>query len=289
MRHGPKRLEADPLIDVQSGNRSWWTDHTMSYDWRNKIPVEPYTAAWYDESDKRFVEGAALFAHGQHPFDQIIPFAELRGKRVLEIGCGMGLHSELIARAGARLTSIDLSDTSVMATSRRLALKGIESDVRLMDAEQLDFPDESFDFIWSWGVIHHSAHTGRVVRQIHRVLKTGGECRIMVYNLAGMPAYLTMMCEYSWKFWRGRSLDECLWAGTDGFTARYYSRDMLSDLFKTFFDDVSVESMGQDADAVPLPRQLRKYVKRLYSIGKQKELSRSRGAFLFVTARKQSG
>lgn len=286
MREGPKRQDADELGDVQASNQAWWTERTMSYDWNEKISSEKYSAAWFDEIDQRFIFGARLFAHGQHPFDQVIPLKSLWGKRVLEIGCGMGLHSELMARAGANLTSIDLSETSVMATKRRFALKGLKGDIRQIDAEHINFPDGEFDFVWSWGVIHHSSHTGRVIRDIHRLLKPGGECRVMVYSLAGMPAYITMMLKYSWQFWCGKSLDECLWAGTDGFTARYYSRDMLSDIFKTFFDDVTVASHGQDADAIPLPRQLRKMVAPFVSVARRRDYANRRGAFLFVTARK---
>jgi SAM-dependent methyltransferase len=127
-----------------------------------------------------------------------------------------------------------------------------------------------------------------VVREIHRVLKPGGECRAMVYNLGGMPAYITMMLDYSWKFWRGRSLDECLWAVTDGFTARYYSRDMLTDIFTTFFEPVSVVTYGQDADAVPLPSGLRRLALRFVPLTKQRERARQRGAFVFATATKQA-
>jgi 2-polyprenyl-3-methyl-5-hydroxy-6-metoxy-1,4-benzoquinol methylase len=284
MRGGAKRSEDVPLQDVQAANQAWWTDHTMSYDWNDKIARTPLSAEWFEDADRRFIHGARLFAHDREPFDRLIPFGDLKGKRVLEIGCGMGLHSELMARSGAELTSIDLSPTSVDATTRRFALKGLRGDVRQMDAETLAFPDGTFDFVWSWGVIHHSAHTGRVIREIHRVLKPGGECRVMVYNLAGMPAYLTMMLEYSWKFWRGKSLDECLWATTDGFTARYYSRDMLSDIFSIFFEPVSVTTYGQDADAAPLPAKLRRAVLKWTREARQRELVRRRGAFLFATA-----
>jgi len=286
MRGGAKRRETVQLDQVQSANQDWWTQHTMSYDWNDRIGGEKFSGSWFDAADQRFIHGARLFAHDKRPFDLIIPFERLAGKRVLEIGCGMGLHSELIKRAGAELTSIDLSETSVEATTRRFALKGLEGDIRQMDAETLAFPDGTFDFVWSWGVIHHSSRTGRVVREIHRVLKPGGECRVMVYNLAGMPAYITMMMEYSWQFWRDRSLDECLWAVTDGFTARYYSRDMLADLFNTFFEPVEVVTYGQDADVVPLPAALRRFALKLVSPAKQRQRVRQRGAFVFATATK---
>ena len=161
-------------------------------------------------------------------FGRIIPFDAIRGRRVLEIGCGMGLHTETLVRAGADVTTIDISETSVDATARRLAIKGLKADVRRMDAEILEFPDASFDFVWSWGVIHHSAMTGRIVRQIDRVLKAGGELGEGVES-RGDARHTTMARRYMTGFWRGRSLDECLWRDTDGFTARYYSRDQLAD------------------------------------------------------------
>src|SRR5262249_31175049 len=161
---------------------------------------------------------------------RILPFDTLEGRAVLEIGCGMGLHSELLVRAGARVTAIDISDTSVDATRRRLALKGLSATVCQMDARALEFSADSFDFVWSWGVIHHSAQTAVILREIHRVLRPGAEVRFMVYNLDGMSAYVTICRDYLLGFWRGRTIDECLWARTDGYMARHYSRDMLADL-----------------------------------------------------------
>ena len=230
-----KRTDKDIDVDGnQAGNRQWWTDHTMSYDWKDKIKAERLSPAWFDQIDQRFIHGARLFAHDKAPFDRIIPFERLKGQSVLEIGCGMGLHTELITGAGANLTSIDISDTSVETTRRRLALKKLSADVRQMDARTLDFPDSSFDLVWSWGVIHHSAQTAAVVKDISRVLKPGGEVRFMVYNIDGMSAYATIVRDYLFGFWRGRSLDECLWKRSDGFMARYYSKDMLTDILRLF-------------------------------------------------------
>jgi ubiquinone/menaquinone biosynthesis C-methylase UbiE len=203
---------------------------------------------------------------------------------VLEIGCGMGLHSELIARAGAKFTAIDISDTSIEATTRRLALRQLSANVTLMDARALDFPDASFDFVWSWGVIHHSAQTARIIKEIHRVLSPGGETRIMVYNLDGMSAYTTIIRDYLSGFWRGRSLDDCLWQRSDGFMARHYTKDMLSDIMRLFFSDVRAETFGQESDAVPLPRQLRPLLTRMMPTESLARRANARGSFLFITA-----
>ena len=281
-----KRTERQTLDAVALGNRRWWTGHTMSYDWNDPVGAEKFSAAWFDEIDRRFIDAARLFAHDGTPFDRIIPFDRLKDRAVLEIGCGMGLHSELMAKAGAHVTAIDVSDTSIEATRRRAALKDFVIDLRQGDAATMDFPDDSFDFVWSWGAIHHAAYTGRIVRQIHRVLKPGGQARVMVYNLDGMPAYATFVRKHLLGFWRGHSLDRALWADTDGFSARYYTRDTLADLFNTFFDKTSVEVYGQEADALPLPRSLRKLVRPLFSNDYLKRKARERGGFLFVTADK---
>lgn len=282
-----KRTSADKNTqDVQAKNQEWWTNNTMSYDWNESIESEKYTPEWFNEIDRRFIHDARLFAHTSQPFDNIIPLQDLSGKRVLEIGCGMGLHSELMVRAGAQLTTIDISETSVMATRKRFSIRGLKGEIQQMDAVNLDFPDEYFDFVWSWGVIHHSAQTALIIQQIARVLRPGGEVRFMVYNLNGMEAYVTICMSYLTGFWRGKSLDESLWSKTDGFMARYYTSDILCDLMKVFFKRVETSSFGQDADAVPLPRRLRFPILRLMSEQRIADMANRRGAFLFVAAQK---
>ncbi len=271
---------------LQTSNKQWWTSQTMSYDWKEKIDSPKYSQEWFDAIDERFIFGARLFGHGAAPFDQIIPFETLKGKDVLEIGCGMGLHTELLIRAGANVTTIDISPTSAEATRKRLALKGLQATVIEGDACHSGLPDQAFDFVWSWGVIHHSSRTGWIVREIDRMLRPGGQARVMVYNLEGMPAYTTIVWDYLWGFWRGKTLDQCLWKRSDGFMARYYSADMLRDLFSIFFPNVSTASYGQDADAVPLPRQLRRPVLRMLRPETVRRWANARGGLLFVIASK---
>ena len=271
--------------DAQAGNKAWWTENTMSYDWKDRIVRQEFSREWFDEVDRRFITSARHFAHTARPFGKIIPFDHIAGKRVLEVGCGMGLHTELMARAGAQVTAVDISPRSVAATRARLALKGIVADVRELDAETLDLQGE-FDFIWSWGVIHHSSRTGRVLRNLYNALKPGGELRFMVYNLEGMQAYAVIVSRYLLGFWRGQSLDELLWRSTDGYLARYFTKDSLSNLCRTFFDDVELQVFGLEADAAPLPSALRKLVRPLFSDRYIERAVRRRGTFLFATATK---
>ena len=73
---------------VQLGNKTWWTDHTMSYDWNDRSRVERLTATWYDDIDRRFLGAARLFSDATNPFEALMGADRLVGKRVLEIGCG---------------------------------------------------------------------------------------------------------------------------------------------------------------------------------------------------------
>ena len=258
----------------------------MSYDWNDRSGLARLSPEWFADVDRRFLHAARLFTDAANPFEELMAIERLHGKRVLEIGCGMGFHSEILARAGADVTAIDLSPTSVAATKTRFEQKKLSADVRQMDAEVLAFPAGHFDTVWSWGVIHHSSRTGRVVREIERVLRPGGEARIMVYNLEGMPAYVTLATRYLLGFWRGKSLDELLWQSTDGFTARFYSKDGFKDLLATAFADVELAVLGQDADVIPLPQFLRRPLLKLIPLKRQREIVRRRGAYLFAVANK---
>jgi SAM-dependent methyltransferase len=279
------RTEGLDLASVQDANKSWWTTNTMSYDWKDKVGLERYSLPWYDEIDARFQHGARLFLENGS-WEALLPLSTLRGKRVLEIGCGMGMHTELLVRAGALLTSIDISPESNAATKRRLELKGLEAEVLELDAEKMPFASGTFDFVWSWGVIHHSSSTGRIVRQIARVLKNDGQCRVMVYNRDSTASLLGIVLDQVVKggFLRGHTIEESLYGMSDGFTARFYPREQFEDLFRAFFSQVSCMVCGQDADVMPLPRQLRRLALKLVPEQKQRALQARFGAFLFLRA-----
>jgi 2-polyprenyl-3-methyl-5-hydroxy-6-metoxy-1,4-benzoquinol methylase len=271
--------------EVQRGSREWWTANPMAYDWHREVAAPRFSAEWFEAVDRAFIHGVRLFATGRTPFDRVIPFERLRGRRVLEIGCGMGLHTQLMAATGAQVTAIDLSDTSIEATRKRLALKGLTAHVERVDAEVMPFDSGSFDFVWSWGVIHHSARTARIARNIARVLRADGEARVMVYNREGTPARVSLINDHILQggFLR-RSYEETLFKTTDGFSARYYVREQFEDLFRAFFDDVNAEIFGQDADAVPLPRGLRRIALRVLPESYLRAAQARRGGFIFLKA-----
>jgi ubiquinone/menaquinone biosynthesis C-methylase UbiE len=110
-------------------------------------------------------------------------FCEGAGQDVLEIGVGMGADHLEWARSGPHhLAGIDLTPRAVSWTAQRLDAFGLKSDLREGDAENLPFADNSFDMVYSWGVLHHSPDTPRAFLEAHRVLRPGGILRVMIYH-----------------------------------------------------------------------------------------------------------
>lgn len=108
-------------------------------------------------------------------------FTSTRGKEVLEIGVGLGTDLTRFARAGARVTGVDLTERAIENTRRRLELAGVASDLCVADAERLPFDDASFDVVYSWGVLHHTPHPELAMAEAVRVLRPGGRLCVMLY------------------------------------------------------------------------------------------------------------
>ena len=121
---------------------------------------------------------------------ELARFEATSGQEVLEIGVGLGADHQRFAECGARLTGIDLTDRAVGHTRRRLDAFGLASRLSTGDAEALAFPDSSFDVVYSWGVLHHSPDTPRAFREVLRVLKPGGEARIMIYHTWSIVGFM---------------------------------------------------------------------------------------------------
>jgi SAM-dependent methyltransferase len=109
-------------------------------------------------------------------------FAQAKGLRVLEIGCGLGTDGARFARAGAAYTGVDLTEAAVSLARRRFEVEGLPGEFRVADGERLEFADESFDLVYSHGVLHHTPDAAAAVREVHRVLAPGGRAVVMLYH-----------------------------------------------------------------------------------------------------------
>jgi SAM-dependent methyltransferase len=278
-------------MPTQSDVRRWWSEHPMTYDWRGEIPYEPGSPEHLAEVERRFL-AEAWFAQapGATPFSALIPFERLAARDVLEIGCGTGVHARLLAEAGANVTAIDLTPTAVELTRKRLELHGLTADVREADAQRLPFADASFDFVWSWGVIHHSESTEAVVREIARVLRPGGTLALMVYHRTSLTywvQYQLIRGVLGLRLLRERPA-EIANRYSDGVIARHYTRGGLTQLLSPFFEDVEAQVMGQLGEAVPLPGRLRRPVERRVPMRVREAVVRRFGWFLVATATRRA-
>jgi SAM-dependent methyltransferase len=152
--------------------RAFWQEHPCGTKFADANP-----------GSRRFYE---LVEEHRYQKEWHIPaaadFSNTRGKKVLEIGCGLGTDGAQFALAGADYTGIDLTDAAVDLARRRFDLFNLPGAFRTADAENLDFPNESFDVVYSHGVLHHTPDTVRAVREVHRVLRPGGRAVVMLYH-----------------------------------------------------------------------------------------------------------
>jgi SAM-dependent methyltransferase len=240
----------------QAANKAWWETAPMRYDWRQELTEIPGSEGYFKEIDRRFLASARSFLPWcEIPFDTIIPFNELHDMDVLEIGVGQGTHAQLLASHCRSFTGIDITSAATEMTKKRFQLFNIPGTVLQMDAERMEFPDKSFDYVWSWGVIHHSADTQRVLEEIHRVLRPGGKCTVMVYYRSWWNYYVFGLLRGLFQGqWRKRvSVHHVSQSGTDGAIARYYKLKEWSASTSNLFVLDSLRVCGLKSDVVPLP------------------------------------
>ncbi len=256
---GPTTLPVNPEQQKrwQDSNRTWWQCHPMRYDWNQDIGHPEFSKEFYEEIDRRFFSNVHEFMPwAKVPFDPLIDFDRLRDQDVLEIGVGSGSHAALLARHAKSFTGIDLTDYAVKNTSERLKCFGLAGNVLQMDAEQMSFSDSSFDFVWSWGVIHHSSDTRRVLSEIARVLRPGGRAVTMVYHRNAWNYYLIGGLIHGvlrGGLFKTKSLHKTVQSQTDGAIARYYSAAEWRALAAEYLDVDAIQIYGSKMELFPLP------------------------------------
>ena len=123
----------------------------------------------------------------------LVPFAEARGKKVLEIGIGNGADGAMLALNGAIYTGADLTPTALEATRRHFEVLGLAGEFKQENAEHLSFADESFDWVYSHGVLHHTPNTAAAIAEVWRVLKPGGRAIVMLYHKHSFNYWVRIM------------------------------------------------------------------------------------------------
>jgi SAM-dependent methyltransferase len=173
--------------------RDWWAQSPMTYaedhgrveyilpDGSKEV-VEIGTRRFYELADAVFHRWNTPLHNARGKFGRIFEYERFRGKKVLEVGCGMGCMAGHWAAQGAEVTAVDLNPVAIEKTKQRFAIFGYNGHIRESDGESLPFPDNSFDFAYSWGVIHHTPGIVKAAAEMHRVLKPAGKLALMLYN-----------------------------------------------------------------------------------------------------------
>src|SRR5882724_9045531 len=175
-------------------------------------------------------------ARARYELEPYIPefaqFPASRGLNVLEIGVGMGADYLEWLKAGAHASGVDLSAISIERARRRCELAGYQPDLRVADGEHLPFPDNTFDVVYSYGVMHHSPETAQCLHDAYRVLKPGGEARIMLYH---HPSVTGTMLWLRYGIFR-RSLRNTVYQYLESPGTKTYTHAEVRALMKDFED-----------------------------------------------------
>lgn len=215
-------------------------------------------------------------------------FAQSSGQRVLEVGVGMGADYLEWLKAGAQVTGVDLSSASLEWAKRRSELAGYTPDLRVCDAEHLPFPDNTFDIVYSYGVMHHSPDTPQCIGEARRVLKPGGALRIMIYHHPSLTG-LMLWLRYGWL--RGKSLRETVRDRLESPGTKSYTQDEARAMLQGF-EQIEMRQVFSPGDLLLNEPSARfrgwayRIVWRLYPRFLVRKLGKKWGLFLLISARK---
>lgn len=172
------RLRDSLLEDI----RKYWNEHIHDLELA-KHPVG--SKGFFDDLDEyRFDKLRYL--------PKLVNFSGYSGKKLLEVGCGVGIDLVRFAKGGAIVTGVDLSETSIELAQKNFQHHGLTAQLTLGNGEDLDFEDNSFDVVYAHGVIQYTANDQAMIDELFRVVRAGGEVIMMVYNRLSWLNFLSV-------------------------------------------------------------------------------------------------
>ncbi len=240
-------------------------------------------------NDEEDFEAHARTRYALEPYImEFTQFSSARGLKVLEIGVGMGADYLEWLKAGAQATGIDMSAGSLEKARQRCESAGYRPDLRLADAEHLPFANETFDVVYSYGVMHHSPDTALCLREAWRVLKPGGRAQIMLYH---HPSLTGAMLWLRYGALQGKSLRETVYERLESPGTKTYTRAEVSSLME-HFEDVVMRQAFSPGDLL-LHRPSSRFQSRLYRLAWKlyprflaRKFGRRWALFLLISGRK---
>ncbi len=152
-------------------NKEYWEDG-LPQGWYSDKKGNEY---WGEITEKRY---SKYFPYLQ----KMGEFKEHKGEKVLEIGIGIGTDLLQYAENGSICYGVDITDTAIKITKERFKREGLKAELKQCDAENLPYPDNFFDVVYSMGVIHHIKNMGKAIKEAERVLKPTGKIIFWIYG-----------------------------------------------------------------------------------------------------------
>jgi SAM-dependent methyltransferase len=270
-------MKPAPAPELKSQVKQFWERQSCDTD---QARSGKFSRDYFEEIEQwRYADQPFI-----HSFAQ---FTRYRGKRVLEVGFGAGTDFLQWLRAGAIASGIDLTEEALENLRHRIAIYGVPQpeQIQVGDAENLPFASDQFDLGYSFGVLHHSPNTERAIAELVRVVKPGGQIKIMLYNRRSIWT-LNLWARHA--LLRGRPWKSFAWAlwnhmesvGTKGYTRaeirQIFSRLPVRNLV------VQTETTGMDHVIASKPFCILNPVYRLLARLSNKRL----GFFHCITAEK---
>jgi 2-polyprenyl-3-methyl-5-hydroxy-6-metoxy-1,4-benzoquinol methylase len=164
----------DPIAEEKQRARDQWS----------RDPAGAVYGREHEFATREFFDTVERHRYAEYApwMPEVMGFNQFAGARLLEVGCGMGTDLLQFARGGAVVTGVDLTARSIEISRQHLLVYGARGDFAISDCESLPFADASFDVVYSNGVLHHTPDTAAAVREVHRVLRPGGQARVMLYH-----------------------------------------------------------------------------------------------------------
>ncbi len=129
-----------------------------------------------------------------HHLLRLVPFDDLAGREVLDVGCGAGVDLARFARGGAHVTGVDLSESAVALARRNISQQQLRARLAVADGERLPFAADRFDYVFAHGVVQYTSDGAALVDEVRRVLKPGGRAVFQAYNrISWLHALSTLM------------------------------------------------------------------------------------------------
>lgn len=177
------------MVKTVEDSKKYWNEHTLGLQYQTDESIEKGTKEFFDHIDPV----ASRFHWIYEMMDQEAP--NLQGKKLLEIGCGMGRDSAQWAKRGVKVTASDLTPNAIKYAQKYFEYEGLEAEFKVTSALNLDFPDESFDAVYSRGVIHCTAEDiTPAINEIYRVLKPGG--RALIFHFYHRWSWFNLLHKY---------------------------------------------------------------------------------------------